>query len=251
MSPGAEHRGEGAITLEEAVARVRERPEDGEAWEVVRVWLHKLVRGVTRDEDYRVAAVDFVFENLLDQAQSRDLPEIQSPRSYLRRALYWRVCSLARRRKSEAVALEAERHRREEQRRAEAEQAVFEDAMGVLERAHALAVKRRDAWQQEHLVRAWEQVKELILEDVTLRELVIRDDGLDPEDRAAITRAVGRAHKAHQRARAAVGDALEILIRRDGLDEQEAQAARDTLRKLRRRRAVRTATSPASSGQGT
>ncbi len=250
MSPHHPSHDQGALTLEEAVARVRAHPEERAAWEVVRCWLRKLVRRITSEERYAEGAVDSVLEKLLDQALSRDLPEIESPKAYLGTALRWRVCSLARKEKAEERALERQRAKLERQRHEEPPP-ISDDALGLLERAHELAVKRRDAWQREHLLLAWAQVKELILEDRSLREIVTRDEGLDPDDAEAIKRAVARAHKAHQRARAAVDEALAILIRRDQVDDDAAAAAREALTRLRRRRAVRSQSPDASPRRGT
>lgn len=219
------------MTLVEALAALRAGPDHPEALAALRRELATLAARVTDDPRLRALAVEAVHDKLVDQALAGDLPVIDHPPTYLRQALKWKV--LDQRRRDEA--------RRKAAARPPPAPApappppVDPSVLEVLDRACAVAVRRRDPWQRAPLERAWEQVKRLHLEDVDLKEVVVEAERLDPLDAEAVRLAVQRAHTAHRRAREAVADALVRLGERGEVDADTLAEARQALGRLKRR----------------
>ena len=83
---------------------------------------------------------------------------------------------------------------------------------------------------------AWRQVEELFFDDITVDDLIARDEALDPgASRDDLKRAADRAMKQHQRFREAMlATALELARR--GVISPEEQARVDRMvRELKRR----------------
>lgn len=222
------------MNLTDAMERVRQAPEDAEAWAVIRTAVEQLAARETSEADLREDAVRRVLEKLEDRVLTGDLPAIHAPWPWLRKAVHWRVCDVVRRRDTRARHDAREAEKRAAEARARPEPIPPETWLG-LERVFEVAVRRRDAWQKDHLRRAWPQVKRLMEENETLREIVIRDESLDPTDDDAIRRAVQRAHKAHERTRQAFREAVAWMEHARHLDPDEAADLLRAIQHLKRR----------------
>lgn len=222
------------MTPKEALDRVREAPEDAQAWAVIRGELDRLAARLDEDGQLRADAIEAVREKLEDKAMAGDLDPIASPAAYLRTAL--RNWVISRKRHLAATGRAADRARRaEEEARLRRAPPIDGELLALLGRVYEKAVSRRDPWQRDHLQRAWRQMVALQTERATLRELVIRGDGLDAADEEAVRLAVQRAHTAHRRAREALADALEALVRAGEMDAEAADLVGRTLSRLKRR----------------
>ena len=228
------------MTPHEVVERLRADRGDGPAWTELRALLARLAARVTDDPTLREAAAKAVEEKLEEQVLAGDLDPIASPVAYFSKALRWRVVDLVRRRKRQDAA--AQRAAVAEAARIVAVSAEPEppsaETLAVLERAHQKARANRDPWQRDHLDHAWAQILAIHVFGRTLRELVTEElaaagrGGADPE---AVRLGVQRAHKAHERARRDIFEALEQLSARGHLDADSAAEARAAMSSLRRR----------------
>ena len=220
------------MTLKEALDRVRQDPGDQRAWGVIEEALWKLARTITDKDCLLSRSVPVVLDKLQDQALCGDLEVIEYPASYLRRRLNWRIIDLVRKGDRD----KALRDRIPKPVPPEPVPIPLHgDLLRDLELVFERAVTRRDAWQQDHLVRAWGQIKRLLLEDVTLRALLVEEEGLGPSDAEACKRAVVRAYKAHERTRQALREALEDLVGRGKFDAERGARVREALTRLKRR----------------
>jgi hypothetical protein len=222
-----------AVTARDAIERLRADPGDAAAWRVVDELLAALARKETDDPALRDAAVAAVRRKLEDKLLDDDLDPIASPPSYFGNAIRWKVRDALRGRRREERAVEKARAMPPPP--AEVPEVLPADVLGTLERVAERAIARRDEWQRDHLRRAWRQIRALHLEDLTLRQIVVADEGINPADEPAIQLAVQRAHKAHQRARAAFAEALEQLVAQGKVDPETADAARTAITRLKRR----------------
>ncbi len=225
------------MNTKDALDRVRAAPGDPDAWAIIGAELARLAANITANPSYREAAVRAVREKLEDQALSGDLDEVAHPAAWLSKSLRWRVCDEARRHarreRSAERAAEAERARLEMEAR---EPEPFgPELLTAMETVFEKAVSLRDPWQREHLARAWGQIQALHTERRTLREIVADAEGIDPSDEPAVGLAVQRAHKAHQRLRAALLGALDTLAERGRIDAEMAAIVRSAITRLKRR----------------
>jgi hypothetical protein len=224
------------MTPKEALDRLRAAPDDAQAWAEVRALVVRLAERATYSPQRREEAARRVLEKLEDQLLSGDLDAIEHPVGYLARALRWRTIDLVRREKRAAAA--AERAARQEQARLEAEAgqppAPTAEALAILDRAFQKARSNRDPWQRPHIERAWRQILAIHVEGAVLRELISVELGPAADD-DDVRRGVQAAHKAHERARNDVLEALTQLAERGAVDAESAADARHVMRSLRRR----------------
>ncbi|MFN7145612.1 MAG: hypothetical protein ACK4YP_17685 [Myxococcota bacterium] len=225
------------MNAKEALDRVREAPDDGAAWRVIEAELARLAQGITSNTSFAEAAVRAVRAKLEDQAMSRDLEEVTHPAAWLAKALRWRIVDESRRQEragklAQKVAEEARRRQELEIREPEP---FGPRLVAAMEEVYEKAVSRRDPWQREHLTRAWRQIQALHTTRLTLKQIVAEDDAIALADEEAVRLAVQRAHKQHQRARADLRDALDVLAGQRKLDPEMAALVRGALTRLKRR----------------
>lgn len=224
------------MTPKEALDRLRVSPGDEASWQVVRSFVHGLAAKATSDPNLRAGAAELVLAKLEDQLLSGDLDPILAPAAWLGKVIRWRINDLVRRRKRHAAA--QERAERAEAARVEAAAAEPEppsaETLAVLDRAFEKAVTNRDPWQRDHLTHAWGQIFAIHVHGRALRDLVAAELGeaADPE---GIRLGVQRAHKAHERARTDVLEALDQLVKLSKVDDESAADARRAMQSLRRR----------------
>lgn len=222
------------MTLKQALDRIRVDASDAAAWKLIQTELERLAQSVTHDENFQTQAVCAVADKLLDQALSGDLEPIRAPTRYLRTALRWRVLDAVRKQKRKEKALRkvvtSAKTTSGPRMVDPVDPKLFEQMQNVFERALSM----RDPWQRHHLERAWGQIQRLHTEPITLPELLIAEDGLDPEDEDAVRRAVQRAYQAHRRCRVALQKALDWLEERKKIDPETAESLRDAIGRLKR-----------------
>lgn len=237
------------MTLKEALDRLREDPgcsERGECWEVVRLGLQRLCARITRDEALQEAAVDAVRTKIGEQIRDNDLEEIDAPDAYLSIALRRRVIDAVRRRDRQQKALNREKAsgKLEPTDIAPPGPEVL-DVVELLDKLVKRVIERRDAWQRDHSVDAWRQVRRLHEENITLRALLI-EEGIDPDDSEALRLASQRAYKAHERLRIDMDAAIPSFSRSEQLDAETVQLIRSSIQRLKRRQTrPRSGVSPA------
>ena len=224
------------MTLKQAIDKVRTDPSNAAAWRLIQQELERLVQPLSRNAGLREQAVRSVSEKLVDRALSNDLDEIRSPQGYLRRALRWRVIDGARAVQRRQTAMERATARERERQATDtaAPEPVGPELLEALEQVHARALTMRDAQHRDALDQAWTQIRRLHTEPVTLAELVIAEEGLDPTDEAVIRMARQRAHKAHQRCREAMQAALDWLVRTRRMDPESGEDLRNAISGLKR-----------------
>jgi len=105
------------------------------------------------------------------------------------------------------------------------------DAVEVAERwklldlahQHALGERKREI-DRGPLVRSWEQIKELADGKIEFRALVASEQ-VSGSDAGAVLKAQNRLHKAHERCRTALRDAIDALFKRGIFKEEDRDLA--------------------------
>ncbi len=109
-------------------------------------------------------------------------------------------------------------------------------AAELFHRVAEAAIERTPPAYREGRRLAWRQVEELYFEDVTVTEVVARDEGLGPTPpRDALRTAADRAMKQHQRFRDAMLETADAMAEKGGLSPDERDLVRRMVLELKRR----------------
>lgn len=108
--------------------------------------------------------------------------------------------------------------------------------MSVFERVAEAAIERTPPANREARRLAWRQVEELYFDDVTVEDVVARDEAIGPEaSRDELKRAANRAMKQHQRFREAMLATLSELAGGGVISTEERSLVERMVLELKRR----------------
>lgn len=128
----------------------------------------------------------------------------------------------------------------------EAADEYIERAKSLLARAFERVRASRQERFREPLDRAWQQLTELVFQQVPFTVILARDEGVAPErDRAEFIRARNRVFKNHERLRIALREASEAMASDGSLEPDEVETLKQALLLL-----FRCQNSPASRIEG-
>lgn len=101
----------------------------------------------------------------------------------------------------------------------------IERARTLLDRAFDRVLAARQERFREAVQRAWQQINQLVFEQVPFTTILLRDEGVDADkDRAEFVRARNRVFKNHERLRIALREASDAMLADGSLTEPDAKA---------------------------
>jgi hypothetical protein len=106
----------------------------------------------------------------------------------------------------------------------------IERARALLDRAFERVLATRQERFREPVQKAWQQITELVFQQVPFNSILARDEGVDPErDRAEFVRARNRVFKNHERLRISLREAGEAMTTDGSLKADEVEGLRQAL----------------------
>ena len=233
------------MTLHEAWEILRGDPSNPEALVVLLTGLEQYSHGRRVVAAHRDDAVSKAKANLLSRVRGGDLPQLVPAQvgAYLQRTVVNASIDLLRKEERQKLIVAKAEAAAREKLRVELAREVPDTAWPTLEEVFAKAMTMRDAWHRPGLQRAWEQVRRLHFESVTLREILGEENPSWLQDAGEMDAAIERAYKAHTRLRGALVEATHALKRAGKVIEPDAVL--QVIGRLRRRQPKSTVQKPA------
>lgn len=209
----------------------------GAAQQVFRSALAVMVQGVTSNSEHWEAAVRSVADKFEDQAISGHAVVIDHPKTYFRKALYWRVLDLIRKDEVRRKAEEELGKKSAEEEAAKAEAARKADLWLAIDEVYATVLRSADHRYRPAVQRAMESLRLIHREDLSLKEALLKvepalAEATDPD---TLERAAAALHKSHQRLRQAIITEVKAKIAAGRTPESEGCDIIRLVSTLRRR----------------
>ena len=210
----------------------------GAAQQVFRSALAVMVQGVTSNSEHWEAAVCSVADKFVDQAISGHSEEIRYPKTYFRKALYWRVLDLIRTDEARIKAEEEERRRRAAELAEEEEKARKAALWPAIDEVYATVFRRTEPRYRPAVQRAMESLRLIHSEEEPSLKAVLLQiepalaEATDPD---TLERAAAALHKSHQRLRQAIITEVKAKIAAGRTPESEGCDIIRLVSTLRRR----------------
>ena len=211
------------MTPTDSFARLRVAPDDADAW----CSLDRYVRTMARARVPHLAddVASHVIERLYAKALAGLLCGPEKASAYVAAMVRNRAIDLHRR-ESPTSGMDydtSDAPARQED--------LDEEALALLDEAAAAVLRIRPVHHRPAFDKAWRQIRTWATSDVSLTEIIAASEGVQP-GQPGWRRAQNRVHKAHRRAREAIGDRIAFLVRVGRWSEEDGDVARNGLRAL-------------------